>query len=277
MAADHVEQQRRVAHVVGEGADLVERAGEGDQAVAADVAVGGLHADHTAQGGRLADRATGVAAQADRSEARGHRSSAATARATGHTGEVERVAGGAERAVLGARAHRELVEIGLADGHGTGGGQTGDHRGVVGRAPPVEDPRRARGGHATGAHVVLERHRHTGQRAGVAACGHRGVDGLGGLAGLLGGDQVERVHVVLAGSDGGEVRLEHIDSAHGARTHRCGDVGRGVREWGVAHPSSPTIGGTRKRWSSASGAAASTSSRSSPGRTTSGRSTLTNG
>ena len=51
------------ATVVGERADLVERAGEGDQPVARDAAVGGLHPDHAAQRGGLADRATGVGAE----------------------------------------------------------------------------------------------------------------------------------------------------------------------------------------------------------------------
>ena len=48
---------------MGERADLVERAGERDQAVAADPAVGRLQPDDAADGGRLADRAAGIGAQ----------------------------------------------------------------------------------------------------------------------------------------------------------------------------------------------------------------------
>ena len=50
-----------------------------------------------------------------------------------------------------------------------GGDEPLDHRGVVRRPPAVEDPRRARGGDAPRAHVVLERDRHAGQRPGVLA------------------------------------------------------------------------------------------------------------
>ncbi len=89
---------------------------ERDQAVAADPAVGRLHADHAAQRRGLADRAAGVGA-----ERRAARSPAATAAALppddppGTRVGVVRVAGGAEGRVLGRRAHGELVEVGLAD------------------------------------------------------------------------------------------------------------------------------------------------------------------
>ena len=49
-----------VTHVPPERPDLVERAGEGDDPVAAHPAVRRLEADHAAQRGRLADRAAGV-------------------------------------------------------------------------------------------------------------------------------------------------------------------------------------------------------------------------
>ncbi|MDQ3741113.1 MAG: hypothetical protein M3389_09245, partial [Actinomycetota bacterium] len=59
--ADHVtQQQRRVGHVAGERAGLVQRRGEGDHPVAAHGAVRRLEADDPAQGGGLADRAAGV-------------------------------------------------------------------------------------------------------------------------------------------------------------------------------------------------------------------------
>ena len=58
---DRVQQRRGVTGVAPERSDLVERAGEGDEAVAADPAVGRLHPDDPAERGRLADRAAGVA------------------------------------------------------------------------------------------------------------------------------------------------------------------------------------------------------------------------
>ena len=82
--ADDVEHERGVLHRGGERADLVEAAGEGDEPVAADVAVRRLDPDHAAQRGRLADRATGVAAEGDGGEPGGDGRGAAAARAAGH-------------------------------------------------------------------------------------------------------------------------------------------------------------------------------------------------
>ena len=71
VAADDVEHERGVgARVVGERADLVEAAGERDEAVAADVAVRRLDPDDAAQRGGLADRAAGVAAERRRRRTR---------------------------------------------------------------------------------------------------------------------------------------------------------------------------------------------------------------
>ena len=64
---------------------------------------------------------------------------------------------GAERRVLGRRAHRELVEVGLATGTAPGREHAVDDRGGVRRPPALEDLRRARGGHAARAEVVLQR------------------------------------------------------------------------------------------------------------------------
>ena len=49
VAGDHLQQKCGVGQVVGERADLVERAGEGDQAVATDPAVGRLEPDDAAE------------------------------------------------------------------------------------------------------------------------------------------------------------------------------------------------------------------------------------
>ena len=59
---------------------------------------------------------------------------------------------------------------------GAGGGQPLDDGGVVGRPPALEDLRRAGGGDAGGAEVVLERDRHAGERARVLARPPPGVD-----------------------------------------------------------------------------------------------------
>ena len=113
-AEEHGGGEGGVLHRAREGADLVERRGEGDEAVAADPAVGRLQADHAAQRGGLADRAAGVGAEGERRHARGHRGRGA---ARGAAGDARRVPGVARRpvgAVLGGRAHRELVHVRLA-------------------------------------------------------------------------------------------------------------------------------------------------------------------
>src|SRR5690606_18542717 len=201
-------------------------------------------------------RPTGVGAEGDRREAGGHRRGRAAARTAGHLGEAVGVAGGADRRVLRRAAHGELVEVGLADGDGARRGEARDDGGVVGRQPPVEDLRRAGGGHATGAEVVLQRDGYTGERAGVLPRRDAPVDLVGRRSGGVRGDDVERVDVGLTGLDGGEVLVAHLTGGALA-----GPDGRGELECG-GHGASPSTGGTRNWPSSAAGAWASTSSRS---------------
>ena len=181
---------------------------------------------------------------------------------------------GAERRVLGGRAHRELVEVRLADGDRAGVAQAGDHRGVVGRAPALEDLRRARGGDALRAEVVLQRDRHPGQRARVLPRRHPAVDGVGRREGLVAGDEVERVELGLprrrCGRGAPPPRLRALRLA---APDRRGDLERGVAVTGP--PRAPAAPGTCP--SSAAGAAASTASRMPASRATSGRSTFTSG
>ena len=72
VAGDDLERQRRVVDGRAERPDLVEAAGERDEAVAAHGTVCRLDSDDAAQRGRLADRATRVAAEAERREPRRH-------------------------------------------------------------------------------------------------------------------------------------------------------------------------------------------------------------
>ena len=129
MAGDDLEQERRVGQVVRERADLVERAGEGDQAVAADPAVGRLQADDPAERGGLADRAAGVGARA--TAARGRRRPPRPSRPTSRRGcasSSQGLQGRAVGAVLGRRAHRELVHVRLAEEDRVGGLRAGRSR-----------------------------------------------------------------------------------------------------------------------------------------------------
>ena len=79
-------RRRRRRRVRAKGADLVRGRGEGHQAPARDPPVGGLQPDDAAEGGRLPDRAAGVAAQGSRHDAGRHR----RGRAPGRTARVQR-------------------------------------------------------------------------------------------------------------------------------------------------------------------------------------------
>ena len=232
VAADGLEQQRRVGDGGGERADLVEARRERDEPVAAHPPERRLHAHHAAQRRRLADGAAGVRTEARSREAGGDRSRRTTRGAAGHAAGVERVLRRLERRVLGGAAHGELVEVGLADHDGAGCHEPLDDGGVVWRAPAVEDPRRAGGRHAPGAHVVLERDRHPGERPGGLAGGDALVDGIGGGTGVVGQHGDERVDVGLASVDAGEVLVDDLPCAAVTRADRRGDAGHAVRQAG---------------------------------------------
>ena len=160
-----LERQRRVAHRAGDRPDLVERGGEGDQAVARHPAVGRLEPDHAAERRRLADRAAGVGAERQRHAAGRHRRRRAAARAAGHRVEVPGIARHLERRVLARRAHRELVEVGLAERapRRRRAGARPRSRCRARRSPRGCASRRSGGGRSSD-EVVLERHRHAGER-----------------------------------------------------------------------------------------------------------------
>src|SRR6185437_14076710 len=86
----------------------------------------------------------------------------------------------------------------------------------------------------------------------------------------------ERMQLAIGLRDAVQMSLRNLDGAHLARGDEARNVGRGTADdvAGGAHPSSSKIRGTRKRPSSVSGAAASTSSRDRQGCSASGRKPL---
>ena len=134
-AGDRVQQRRGVASVARERPDLVEAARERHDPVPADPAVGRLEARRR----RTAPPAGGSSRRC-RCRCASGAWNAATAAAEppdeppGHPVEVPRVGGRPERRVLGRRAHRELVHVGLAQDHGPGVAQALRDVGVVRRA-----------------------------------------------------------------------------------------------------------------------------------------------
>ena len=130
---------RRIAHGARHRPHLVERRGVGDDAVAADAAVGRLDADDAAVRGRLADRAAGIGAERAETLARGDRGGRAARRAARHALAVPGIARAAVGGVLVRRAHGELVAVELADAHRAGVEQAARDGGVVGRDEVLED------------------------------------------------------------------------------------------------------------------------------------------
>ena len=204
--ADDLVQQRRVEHGPGHRAGLVEAAGHRHDALARDAAVGRLDPDGAGQRAGLADRAAGVGADRQRRQPGRDGGGGPAAGAAGRPVGVPGVAGRAVRRVLGGRAHRELVEVGLAEDRHVGLAQPGDHGGVVRRHPALEDPRAARRGLAHGAQQVLHGDRHAGQVAEPLAGGAAPVDVGRGRQGALGVDVQEGVDRAVDGRRSGRGR-----------------------------------------------------------------------
>ena len=101
VTGDGLQEQGAVLDIAAERADLVERGGKGDQAVARHAAVGGLEANHATQRSRLADRAAGVCAQGDETFTSSDGRRRPAAGPAGHAVEVPRIVGGEEAGVLG--------------------------------------------------------------------------------------------------------------------------------------------------------------------------------
>ena len=153
---DCMEQRGGVTDVARKRPDLVERAGERDDPIAADPAVRRLEPDDPGQGRRLADRAARIGPDPEGYVIRGDRDGRTAAAATGDRVEIPRVADGPVGAPFGRRAHREFVHVRLAEDHRAAGVEPFGDVGVVGRPIALEDP--GAGGRlaAPDRHQVLE-------------------------------------------------------------------------------------------------------------------------
>ena len=190
MATQGVHRGGGVLDAARERAYLVERATEGHDAVTADRAVGGLDAHDAAEAGRLADGAARVGTQRDARHAGGDRRRRAARAAARNTTQIPRVARGAERGGLGGGTERELVHVQLAQRHAAGVDDTLHARCGVRGHVVFQHAGGAGGVRARHVHVVLERHRHTGQRAEriERAVADSLVNALRGGHGSLGGN-----------------------------------------------------------------------------------------
>ena len=272
MPGDHVVQERGIQHGPRDGADLVERGGERDRAVAADAAVGGLDADRAgdAAGWRIEPPVSLPSASGA--------SNAATAAAEpppdrpGMRSRSHglRVGPYAECSVDEPIANSSMFV--LPSGTSAGVAQPGDDGRVVGRHPALEHPRARRRRHAARAQHVLDRDRHPGERAELLAGGAPRVDGA--AVSRAASPATCRNACTSPSTAAMRSRWACVastldtspDSSRAARVSRRpaaarrparvrwpdGARGRG-RGRGPAHASSPRIRGTRKRCSSLRG------------------------
>ena len=169
VAGDRLHHQGTVGSRPGQGADLVEARGEGDQSPPADPPVGRLEAGDAAEPGGLADGAAGVGADRHRRQIRRDAGGGAAAGAARGPLQIPGVADRPIGRVFVGTPHRELVHVGLADDHSIGRSQPGDRIGVIGRLVAGQHPGAAGGRHVDRAERVLDGDRQAGQRAqGVA-------------------------------------------------------------------------------------------------------------
>ena len=188
--ADEVKQNSAVPDVPRDRPDLVERRRIGDQPVARDAPVAGLQPDHAAETGRQTDGTARVGTQRrQRLVGRDHRRRSA-AGTSGHALQAPWVAGLLVAAVLGGRAHGELVHVGAAAEDQPGGAQPGDDRGIVGRDHAGQNARRAPQRLPGHREVVLHCQRDPVETAAGLAGGAPGVGGVS-LAQDVGGIDVE--------------------------------------------------------------------------------------
>src|ERR1044071_7076740 len=109
MAADDAQHRGRVADVLGEGPDLVERRRERNQSITGDTSVRGLEPHTAAEGGGLANGSAGVGAEGGNAFVGGNGSRRSTGGTARDARGVPRILGGEIRRILGGTAHRKFV------------------------------------------------------------------------------------------------------------------------------------------------------------------------
>src|SRR6516164_1829786 len=120
MTGNHSEQKCDVSYLAAKWPDLVKRASEGDQSEARHSPIGRLQTHYATMSGRLADGASRVRSQCQRRLTSRDRRCRTATRTAGRAVEIPRIPRDLKSAVLGRRAHRELVHIGLAQEHSVG-------------------------------------------------------------------------------------------------------------------------------------------------------------
>ncbi len=275
------QSQRTLLDRLGERPYLIQRGPERHYPVAGDPSVGGLERHHACERTRLADGTARVGAQRHDDLAGTHCSGTPSAGSAGDPLEVPGVVSGPVRRVLRGRTERELVHVALAHQDGTRIEQAPGGGAVVDAHMVAQDLRTGRRVRADYVHVVLQTHRHTGQRRQqvVWVCARRAcssnlrVDPVGCLESNLRGRLQERMDVTVDGLHACERRLGDLASRKSAGCDAFTDMSGGQSRkvdaaggslgsaaaagHGIAHcssPPGPTIRGITNAPSSTSGA-----------------------
>ncbi len=162
-----LQQDRAVFGGTGQWAALIEAGRVSDHAPARNATVRRFQAGEVGQRGRLTNRTTGVGARRRWQQTSGHRSRRTARRTARNVFQVPRVFHRTVVTRLVGRPHGEFVHVGLAQGHGPGSSQFGDHSGVVRCFKVVEHLRAAAGADALGAEQVFVRDRRAEQGAAL--------------------------------------------------------------------------------------------------------------
>ena len=157
LTSHDLQQLGGIGHRMGEGTHLIEGTGKGNQAPAADPAVGGLQAHHTTEGRRLTNRAARVGAQRGHALAGSHSGRTAARAAPWDLLQVPGIAAGTKGRCLGGAAHGELIEVGFAEHDGPGLPEAVGHRRLIGGHKVLQHPAGAGGTNPLGAEVVFDR------------------------------------------------------------------------------------------------------------------------
>ncbi len=168
-ARHYLQQERRVLHRLSERSRMVERRGEGNEAVPRDASVGRHQADHAAKCRRLADGAAGVGADRGHGSSRRNRSRRPAGRAAGNARKIARIVYRVKAGVFIRRAHGELVAVGLAENDRARLLQPRHNRRVVGSDEALQNLRARRRPNALGGEDILHRDRHARQRRQLLA------------------------------------------------------------------------------------------------------------
>ena len=203
MTGQRVEDQTGIVGGPREGAHVVQTEIEGQHPEAAHAPGGGFEADAAAEGRRIPDGTTGIAAHGEEDHARRHGDAGPAAGTAWNPVGIMRVANGSEVGVIAGDSVGEFLHAGLAGQHRSRGGELFVDGGVLIRHMIEKDLRAERGADAFGGKDVFERVGNAVQGAAIQAAGQLFV----GAPGLF------ESHVIGDGDEGVQSWLLFVDEA----------------------------------------------------------------